>query len=43
MPVMYGLFFADEGCRERAREWRVGGCGAYGICSDSAKWCVTLT
>lgn len=23
MPVMYGLFFADEDCRERARDWVV--------------------
>lgn len=21
MPVMYGLVFADEGCRERIRDW----------------------
>lgn len=42
VPVMYGLFFAGEGCRECVRDWVVG-VGAYGACSDSAKWCVTLT
>lgn len=24
VPVMYGLFFAGEGCRECVRDWVVG-------------------
>jgi len=45
VPVMYGILFAGEGCRDCVgdRVVRVVGVGAYGACSDSAKWCVTLT
>lgn len=30
VPVMYGLFFAGEGCRECVRDWVVAAAGGAG-------------
>lgn len=42
VPVMYGLFFADEGCRERIRGWVVDVVGvghmAYVVTVPSGVW-----
>lgn len=42
VPVMYGLFFADEGCRECAGDWLVDVVGvghmAYVVTVPSGVW-----